>query len=257
MYHLTQHIRVVAALVIREMQARFGSKPGGYVWAVLDPLAHVAIMTVVFSTLARVPALGNDFALFFASGYLPFTFYQGMSSFVAGAVKSNRNLFSYPIVSPFDAAVARYILQFMTSVLVTIAVMLLCTSEGSHLHQLDLAPCVEAVAVASLMGFGMGMANISLFAAFPVYEKVFSLINRPLYLLSGVILIPDHMPAPVHDALMWNPLVHMIMWFRQGIYPEYAATGLDKLYVLECASVLLMIGICLFTASRTLREDRI
>ena len=257
MYNLTQHLRVVAALVIREMQARFGSKPGGYIWAIVDPLAHVAIMTTVFSTLARVPALGNDFALFFASGYLPFGFYQGMSSFVAGAVRSNKNLFSYPNVSPFDAAVARFILQLITSVMVTVVVMLLCTSEGSRLHELSLAPAVQAVVVASLMGFGMGMANISLFAAYPLYEKVFGLINRPLYLLSGVILIPDNLPGPIFDALMWNPLVHIVMWFRQAIYPEYTANGLDKLYVIECASVLVMIGLCLFSSSRTLREERI
>jgi len=239
------------------MQARFGSKPGGYIWAVVDPLAHVAIMTTIFSTLARVPALGNDFTLFFASGYLPFGFYQGMSSFIAGAVRSNKNLFSYPIVSPFDAAVARYVLQFITSVVVTVVVMLLCTNEGSRLHELSLAPAVEAVVVASLMGFGMGMANISLFADYPLYEKVFTLVNRPLYLLSGVIIIPDSLPGPISDMLMWNPLVHVVMWFRQAIYPEYAATGLDKLYVLECTSVLVMFGLCLFTASRTLREDRI
>ncbi|MBP1857582.1 capsular polysaccharide transport system permease protein [Rhizobium herbae] len=239
------------------MQARFGSKPGGYIWAIVDPLAHVAIMTTIFSTLARVPALGNDFTLFFASGYLPFGFYQAMSSFIAGAVRSNKNLFSYPIVSPFDAAVARYVLQFITSVVVTVVVMLLCTNEGSRLHELSLAPAVEAAAVASLMGFGMGMANIPLFADYPLYEKVFILVNRPLYLLSGVIIMPDSLPGPIFDALMWNPLVHIVMWFRQAIYPEYAATGLDKLYVLECASVMVTFGLCLFTASRTLREDRI
>ena len=31
--HVVTHIRVVSALLIREMDARFGSKPGGYVWA--------------------------------------------------------------------------------------------------------------------------------------------------------------------------------------------------------------------------------
>ncbi|OBZ93156.1 sugar ABC transporter [Pararhizobium polonicum] len=239
------------------MQARFGSKPGGYIWAIVDPLAHVTIMTTIFSALARVPAIGSDFALFFASGYLPFIFYQGMSTFVAGAVRSNKNLFSYPIVSPFDAAVARYILQLITSVLVTIVVMLLSTSESTHLNQLNLGLAVEAVTVASLMGFGMGMANISLFADYPLYEKVFSLINRPLYLLSGVLLVPESMPGPIYDMLMWNPLVHIVMWFREAIYPEYTPTGLDKLYAIECTSVLLMIGLCLFTASKTLREDRI
>lgn len=257
MYILTQHLRVVAALVIREMQARFGSKPGGYAWAIVEPLAYVATMTIIFSAFARVPALGSDFALFFASGYLPFSFYQGMSTFVAGAIRANKNLFSYPVVSPIDATVARYILQLVTSVVVTIVVMLLCTSEGSHLHQLDMGLAVEAAAMASLMGLGVGMMNIALFERFHLYENIFSIINRPMFMLSGVFLLPDSMPGPIYHGLMWNPLVHIVMWFRRAIYPEYAAAGLDKLFVVKFTSLILMIGLYLFTVSRVLREDRI
>ncbi len=254
MYYLKQHARVVSALTIREMQARFGNKPGGYIWALLDPLAHVTIMTMVFSALARVPALGNDFALFFASGYLPFTFYQGMSGFIAGSIRANKNLFSYPIVSPFDAVVARYTLQLVTSVMVTILVIAICTTEIEHVSGLKLETAIAPVFFASLMGLGMGMANVTLFNAYPLYEKVFVLVNRPLYLLSGVILIPDSMPKPIYHVLIWNPLVHVVMWFRVAIYPEYQAAGLDRLYVMEWAIVLLAFGFTLFTGAKTLRE---
>lgn len=244
-------------MIIREMQARFGSKPGGYAWAIVDPLAHVATMTLIFSTFARVPPFGSDFALFFASGYLPFTFYQGMSGFVAGSVRANKSLFSYPVVSPLDAVAARYLLQLITSAVVTIVVMLLCTSEASHLNQLDLWSAVEAATIASLMGLGMGLINVALFERFPLYENIFSIINRPLYMLSGVIIIPESLSGPIYHALMWNPLVHVVMWFREAIYPEYRAADLDRLYVLECSSVLLMVGLYLFTLSRVLREERL
>ncbi|MBC7312962.1 MAG: ABC transporter permease, partial [Rhizobium sp.] len=40
MYFVT-HMRIVSALLIREMSTRFGNKPGGYIWALLDPVAHV------------------------------------------------------------------------------------------------------------------------------------------------------------------------------------------------------------------------
>lgn len=53
--------------------------------------------------------------MFFASGYLCFQFYQGMSSYVAAAVKANKSLLTYPLVAPIDAVVARYVLQFITT----------------------------------------------------------------------------------------------------------------------------------------------
>lgn len=257
MYWLIQHARVSAALVIRETAARYGSKPGGYIWALLDPLAHVLMMTTIYQTLARTPALGTDFSLFFASGYLPFSVYQQMSSFVSSAIRANKNLFSYPVVSPFDAVVGRYILQLVTSVLVMIVVFAICTSEPQRLGQLDAGNAVLVIMLASMLGVGVGMANVALFNDFPLYEKIFTLLNRPIFMMSGVLFLPDMMPRPYSDILLWNPLSHITMWFRTAIYPEYTATGLDKTYVIEFAIALVMIGLTLFTISKSLREDRI
>jgi len=36
-----------------------------------NPVAHVALMTLIFPAIARIPALGVSFPQFFASGYLP------------------------------------------------------------------------------------------------------------------------------------------------------------------------------------------
>ncbi len=256
MYWLKQHIRVSAALIIRETSARYGRKPGGYVWALLDPLAHVAMMTFLFQAIARAPALGTDFALFFATGYLPFAAYQGMSTYMAGAVKANKNLFSYPVVAPVDAIVARYILQLLTSVLVAIIIFAICTPEASHLNSMNPGVLVASFVLATLFGLGVGLINIPMFNNYPLYEQIFTLINRPMFLISSVLFLPDSLPRPFQQVLMWNPLVHVIMWFRTGIYPEYRAGGLDLAYVGISAAGIVMVGFFLFTTSRTLREDR-
>ncbi|WP_455272857.1 ABC transporter permease [Rhizobium herbae] len=257
MYMLKQHLRVTVALIIRETAARYGRKPGGYVWALLDPLAHVAMMTFLFQAIARIPTLGTDFGLFFATGYLPFAAYQGMSSFMAGAVRANKNLFSYPVVAPMDAIVARYILQLLTSALVAIIIFAICTPEPSHLSSMNPGVVVGSFVAATLFGLGVGLINIPMFNNYPLYEQIFTLINRPMLLISGVMFLPDSIPSPFQQVLMWNPLVHVIMWFRTGIYPEYRANGLDLEYVGVCAAITVMVGLFLFTFSRTLREDRI
>lgn len=257
LYNLIQHTRVTAALVIREAAARYGNKPGGYIWAIVDPLAHVLLLTYLWQFIARAPAIGTDFALFFASGYMPFAAYQGMSAFVAGAVKANKNLFSYPVVAPIDAVAARYILQLLTSILVTVIVFAVCTSEPEHFGNANVEAIVLSFLCATLIGVGVGLANIALFNDYPLYEKVFGLLNRPMFMISGVFFLPDGLPREAHGIVMWNPLVHVIMWFRTGIFPSYRANGLDLEYLALFTGITLMIGMTLFTFSRTLREDRI
>ena len=246
---LKVHMRVTSALIIREMAARFGDKPGGYVWALLDPLTHVFLMTIIFSAIAKVPPLGSSFPLFFASGYLCFQFYQGMSAYVASAVKANKSLLTYPLVAPIDAVAARYVLQFVTTSFVASFILGMIVVQQPYPVQFDWSHLLEALFAATLLGAGMGLINVTLFARSPLYEQIFSLINRPMFMVSGVFFLPDAMPRPYMDYLLYNPILHAVMCFRQGIYPEYQTDVLDMNYLYEWAFGTIFIGLVLLSVS--------
>ncbi len=65
--------RVVAALMLREMSTTSGRNPGGYIWSILEPVAGIALMSWIFITIGlSSPGLGTNFAMFYATGLLPF-----------------------------------------------------------------------------------------------------------------------------------------------------------------------------------------
>ncbi|PZU17849.1 MAG: sugar ABC transporter [Shinella sp.] len=249
MYYLATHIRVVAALLIREMSSRFGNKPGGYIWALLDPAAHIAFLCAIFMSLARAPALGTSFPLFFATGYLAFQFYQATQGFVSAAIKSNQTLLSYPNVAPIDTVVARYLLQFGTTAFVAIVVIATIMLTMRHAPEIRWAFVVEAAFAASLLALGIALFNNVAFVQFPAYEQFFSIISRPMFMISGVFFVPDAIPHPYRDVILFNPVAHVLMLFRKGFYPEYRAIGMDMGYLYGVASVLIFIGLFTFTIS--------
>lgn len=256
MNYISTHIRVVGALLVREMATRFGSKPGGYVWALLDPAAHILLMTIIFRAIARAPALGTSFALFFATGYIAFQFYQAMSSYLNSAIRANKALLNYPNVAPIDTVVARFILQVCTTSLVAFIVLGTIVVTMRVQASIHWPAILEAVAMACVFGLGVAMVNCVLFVKYPLYEQVFNIVNRPLFLISGVFFLPDSIPAPYRDLIFINPLVHIIMGFRRGFYPEYRAIGLDMNYLYGIVFLTLFAGILVFTFSRkTLRNE--
>lgn len=255
MEHVITHMRVVAALLVREMEARFGSKPGGYVWALLDPAAHVVLLTVIFQTLARSPPLGVSFPLFFGTGYIAFQFYQAMATYVNGAVKANKSLLSYPNVAPIDTIAARYLLQLGTTAMVAVVVLGVIVGWMRVPVELSWLPILEAVLVGSMLGLGVGLVNNVMFLKYPLYEKVYSIVTRPLYLISGIFFLPDGIPLPYRDIVLLNPLVHVVMSFRTGFYGGYRAIGLDMSYAYNFAFLTLFIGMILFTASSALLRN--
>ncbi|MDQ0318921.1 capsular polysaccharide transport system permease protein [Pararhizobium capsulatum DSM 1112] len=249
------HLRVVGALLIREMEARFGSKPGGYVWALLDPAAHIVLMTVLFQAIARAPALGTSFPLFFATGYLGFQFYQAMVGYINGAVKSNRTLLSYPNVAPFDTISARFLLQFMTTSLVACIVLGVIIGWIRVSPNLHWPPILQAATVAAVLDLGVGLINNVMFLKYPLYEQIFAIFNRPMFLVSGVFFLPDAIPLPYRDIVLLNPLIHVTMMFRTGFYDGYRAAGLDPGYLYNFAFLTLFLGMLLFTFSSTLLRN--
>ncbi|MDW9808554.1 ABC transporter permease [Sinorhizobium meliloti] len=250
------YIRVVAAMIAREMSTRFGRKPGGYIWALLEPAGYIAMMTVIFGALARAPALGTSFVLFFATGYLGYQLYQAKVIYLSASVKANKPLLSYPNVAPIDAVTARYILQTLTSALVAVMVFSTIFLTLHHAPEINWPRILEAEVYAGMLALGMGMFNSVMFVKSALYEQIYGIVTRPMFLLSGVFFLPDTMPHPYRDFLLTNPICQVIMLFRSGFYPEYRAIGLSESYLAICSAVILLSGMTIFTLSKkTLRND--
>lgn len=256
MYYLKTHIRVVAALLVREMSARFGSKPGGYAWAVIDPAGHIAFMSLIFMAITHTPALGKSFPLFFATGYLAFQFYAAMAAFLNGAIKANRTLLSYPNVAPIDTIVARYILQSGTTSVVSFCVLGVILLTVDQPVTLNWPAIIEAAFAATLLALGVGIFNNVVCLRSPLYEQVFGIISRPLFLVSGVFFLPDALPGPFREIVLYNPLVHVVMLFRTGFYPEYRALDMDMFYLYSFAFTIMFVGLFLFTNSVSVLRSR-
>ncbi|NRG18545.1 ABC transporter permease [Rhizobiales bacterium] len=252
---LRTHFRVIAALVIREMTTRYGNKIGGYIWAIVDPVAFIALMSIVFSAIAHSPPIGRSFVLFYASGYMAFWIYRSMTDQVSQAAKSNRALLNYPIVSPFDTFVARAALQGGTQLAVCVLIFSGIAVFITPLHSLDFQSLITASLVAITLGVGIGMLNSVLFRMSEVYQQVFNIINRPLFIVSGVFFLPESIPHPYQDYLLWNPVSHIIGWFRRGIYPSYRAAFVDEAWLIGIAIAALFTGLLITSAFKAkLRE---
>jgi capsular polysaccharide transport system permease protein len=229
-------VRVVAALVLREMTSTYGRKPGGYIWSILEPVAGIALMTWIFTTLGfRHPALGTNFAIFYATGLLPFYTYTNVSQKVAQALGYSRQLLAYPRVTVVDALVARYVLNLMTQLLVAYLVLAGLRVMMDTGTQLVPSHVILGFAMAAALAAGVGVLNCFLMSMFPIWSSAWSVFTRPLLLISGVMFLVDAVPPEWRIYLLWNPLVHIIAEVRSGFYHGYEPAYVSPAYVFGVA----------------------
>lgn len=242
---LPRAVSTISALILREMATSYGRSPGGYLWAFAEPVAGIALLTLVFSLGFHAPPLGTSFALFYATGLLPFLLYSDLNGKLSQAINFSLPLLSYPRVTLADAVLARACLNIGTQVLVCCAVLLGLASFIDFQARLDLALLFQAIGCAFLLGFGIGTLNCFLVTRFPIWQRAWSIANRPLFLLSCIVFTFESIPSPFRDWLWFNPIVHVVGMMRQAMYFGYSAEYVSVGYVVF---VSLITSVCGFFA---------
>jgi capsular polysaccharide transport system permease protein len=242
--------RVLFALIMREMTTRYGRNVGGYVWAVLEPAATIALLSVIFEFIARHPALGNHFPVFFATGYMAFHFYLDISRAVSNAVTANRALLTFPRVTIVDTVIARFVLQVLTSVFVAVLILggLLAMFEEPVILRVQFI--VLSLGLGAFFGLAVGLFNCITFAWSATWQTVFGVLNRPVFIISGIFFLYEDLPRFAQNILWWNPLIHVTALMRKGFYGTYDAGFASPVYVVACATVPFLIGVMLMRAMR-------
>lgn len=238
-------LRAIMALVLREMSTRYGRTPGGYLWAVLEPVGALIVMSVVFSILLRAPSLGDSFLLFYASGYLPFFIYSTVAGNVQGAIMFSKPLLMYPAVTWVDAILARFILNLLTGVVVFAIVFTGILQFTAASATLNFGPIILSILLAALLGLGIGTLNCLLTGLFSAWGNLWSIVTRPLFLVAGVIILFEEMPPTLQTILWYTPWIHFTGIAREGVYPSYTPDYVSIPMVLIWALVPLFLGLLL------------
>ena len=237
--------RCISALILREMVTRYGRSPGGYAWAVLQPMGMILILAVAFSLLVRVPPLGNNFILFMATGLLVFQLYSNVSAAISKSLQYSRALLFYPAVTWIDALLARFILNIITDLLVMLLLFTVLIELADFTLILDVKQLVLSLSLAIALAFGIGSLNSVLFGFFPIWANVWAILNRPMFFISGILFLYENMPRDIQVYLWYNPLVHIVALMRAAFYPTYDATFASPVYVLCWAVIPAFLGIML------------
>ncbi len=235
--------RVVGALVLREMATTYGKSPGGYIWAVLEPTLGIVVLSFGFSLLMRVPPVGDNFMLFYATGILPFMMYSNLQAKISGTITFSKSLLAYPAVTFIDAILARLLLNALMQVLVFYIVLggIMIVYQPEMI--LDIPRIALALALVIMLATGVGLLNCFLFAFFPLWKQLWSIITRPLMICSGVFFTYQSMPDFLQDWLWFNPILQIVGLMRSGVYYQYDASYVSVMYVFLFAAIPAMAGL--------------
>jgi capsular polysaccharide transport system permease protein len=249
---LKTHARVTAALVRREMRAHFGESRLGYLWALIEPALHLGGFLLVFTYLIhRNVPLGNSTALFLLTGIVPYFLYRKIANYISGSVGSNRALLILPPVKVVDVIVARVILESTTYLFVGFLMFVgLYLGGVTDAVPDDPVRLVDVCALAVGFGLGIGLINIVIQSFLHSWMFFFNMLSFPLWIFSGIWFLPEQVPQPFREYVLYNPLTHVVLMFRSCFYGNYKPIYLDISYIVEVTGVAVLLGLALMQVAR-------
>jgi lipopolysaccharide transport system permease protein len=229
---------MVLALIRASFQLRYRQSFVGVAWALLPPLATVAVADLVFHRVIRIDTGDVPYTVFALAALAPWTFFAnsvmaGVPSIVQSQPVVTR--FSFPRSTLPISAVGLALLDLAVSSLVFVAFVLL---TGERLPWTALwFPVLLMVEMAFVIGVVLLGSALNVFArdirlAVPFVIQLWLLLTPVMYPL-------DLVPPGLRQWYLLNPMTGIVEAFRQIlVYGEPPAMGFLSAALIGSALVL-------------------
>jgi capsular polysaccharide transport system permease protein len=236
-------LRVIGAVMLRDLRTRFFNHGLGYLLAVAWPMAHILILLGFYTLLGRLAPYGDSMVVFFATALVPFMAWNYMSRFIMLSLVMNRALLAFPAVRILDILLGRAALELLASCAMVGLLCLLALLWGIDFVPHDLVGAAEALAASFALGLGCGMVSAVIAMILPGWVTAYTLLIIASYICSGILFVPASLPGALVEWLCWLPTFHLIEWMRVAYYEGYPDHLLDRGYVLGWGIFTIFLGL--------------
>ncbi|MBN9049915.1 MAG: ABC transporter permease [Rhizobiales bacterium] len=247
---LRVQVRVIGALILRDMRTRFGRKITGWIIMVMWPLSHLLFLMIGYLIAHRIAPVGTNVTVFIGTGVLPYILCLYPARMIMLCLVQNQPLLLFPPVTAVDVIIARSILEIVNAFWV---VALFCLTL--FVLDIDFLPmrygdAILAILATIYLGFAIGFISAILLKLVRAWLPIQIVLLILAYIVSGAIVPITSVPEQIRQWLWFNPLVHSVEWLRGAYYDAYGEGVLSRGYLIGYATMLIFIGLVMERAIR-------
>jgi lipopolysaccharide transport system permease protein len=209
----SKHRDLLYAWTSRIVRARYQQSLLGGLWAVFQPAATVAILTLVFSYVVKIDTGDIPYVVFSYSAMVPWILFSSSITDMVESITSNMNLVAkiyFPREILVLAALLARVLDFLIAMILLVILMLIYKIPISLTW--FFLPLVLLVQFSLMLGIGLASAAINVF-----FRDVKHLITLGLQLwfyATPIIYPIDLVPSALRPILALNPMTGVITGYR-------------------------------------------
>ena len=238
-------VRVVKALMIRELITRYGRENIGFLWVMAEPLLFAGLVGLLWRFQHGVEEHGVGVVAFVASGYLPLVMFRSSVSRSTGSFTANSSLMYHRQVKILDLVLVRFFVEFIGHLMAYLFIALFLMSFDLFPVPADLGLLLLGWCYYALFTLSISLIVAALSEMSETVEKFVPVTVYMMIPFSGAFYTVGWLTPQFADAVLWSPPVHGMEMMRAGIFGSAVDPHYDFFYPAAFSVVCMAIGLTL------------
>lgn len=252
----TTQVRVIHALMIRELTTRFGRENIGFLWVMVEPLLFAGLVAIIWNFMHGRSEHGIGITAFVVTGYIPITLFRhGVSKSVA-VFTANSSMLYHRQVKILDFIIVRFLIELVGGMMAFIFIAALLMVFGEFPVPADIGLTIAGWMIYAFFTFSLCLIIAPLSEMSEVLEKFVPVTTYVMIPFSGLFTLASWLTPKMREYLMWSPFVSGMEMLRKGIWGDQITAYYEPMYTISVSVVLTIIGLGLCRrVRRTLTVD--
>lgn len=244
-------LRVVYALMIRELTTRFGRENIGFLWIMVEPLLFAGLVAIIWRFMKGPEEHNISIVAFVVTGYIPITLFRhgiarSISLFVA-----NSSLLYHRQIKIIDFIFVRFLIELIGCMMAYVFIAIVLISFDLFPVPDDMGTFLVGWSLYALFTLSLCFIIAPLSERSEVLEKFMPVTTYIMIPFSGLFTMNSWLTPEMRKYMLYSPFVNAMEIMRKGIWGDKVTAYYDLWNPLMCSAVCLLIGLAL---SRSVRR---
>jgi ABC-type polysaccharide/polyol phosphate export permease len=242
---LAIQLRVIGALLMREVITRYGRHNVGFLWLFIEPMLFTLGVTALWTATQRLHGSNLPVVAFAVTGYASVLLWRNTASRCSKAIEPNLALMYHRNVKVLDIFASRIVLEIAGSTMAFLFLVLLFVSIGWMKPPEDIGKIALGWLLLCWFGTALALVIGALSERSDAVERVWHPVAYLLFPLSGAVFMVDWLPPAAREAVLLLPMVHGVEVLREGYFGSAVRAHYDLAYMAMICLFMTLIGLAL------------
>jgi capsular polysaccharide transport system permease protein len=238
-------LRVLGALLMREIVTRYGRDNLGFLWLFVEPMIFTLGVTALWAGAGLRHTTNLPIVAFAVTGYSSVLLWRNCASRCSMAIPPNMPLMFHRNVRVLDLLLTRVLLEVAGATMSFLALSTLWISLGWMEPPSDILRVLIAWLLLASFGASLALVIGGGTAHSELIERIWHPAAYLLFPLSGAAYMVDWMPQRFQEMVLWIPMVHGVEMLRDGFFGSAVRTHYSAEYLAIWCALLTLAGLVL------------